>query len=68
MFSIEEFLVILMNTSFANEWEGLENEAAALPQCVKLCYTQRYTEGTRIVCVVLLPCREAAIVFMSDFE
>lgn len=36
MFSLKEFLVILMNTSFANEWEGLENEAAALHQCVKL--------------------------------
>lgn len=68
MLSIEEFLVILTNASFANEWEGLENEAAALHQCVKLCYMQRYPQRIRIVCVVLLPCREAAIVFMSDSE
>lgn len=67
MLSMEEFLVILMYTLFANEWEGLVNEEAALRQCVKPCYTQRQPQRTRIVCVVLLPCREAAIVLMSDF-
>lgn len=67
MLSVKEFLVILIYTSFANEWEGLENEAAVLHQCVKPCYMQRHPQRTKIVCVVLLPCREAAIVLMSDF-
>lgn len=67
MLSIEEFLVILVYTSFANEWEGLENEKAVLHQCVRLRYTQRYPQRTRIVCVILLPCREAVIVLLPDF-
>lgn len=67
MLSVEEFLVILIYTSFANEWEGLEKEEAVLHQCVKQCYTQTPPRRTRIVCVVLLPCREAAIVLMYDF-
>jgi len=68
MLSVEEFLVILMYTSFANEWEGLENEEAALHQPVKPCYIQRHPQRTRILCVVMLPCREAAIILMCDFE
>lgn len=45
----------------------LENEEAALHQCMKLCYMQRHPQRTRTVCVGLLPLREAAIILIYPF-